>query len=139
DGTNKNVSVSATDNAGNVTTGVDTTNATVDDQLPVVTDANISLSGASGTGGIFKVGDTVTVLWDNTATRDNNGDIAGVSVDFSQFGGPAAVTATNTSGAWSAAYTVVAGAIDGVNKNVSITATDDAGNTTIRSDSTNVK
>src|SRR3569623_399829 len=129
DGTNKNVSVRAT-TAGGTTTEAATTNLTVDNIAPTVTDAKISISGASGTGGAYKIGDTVTASWNNTASGDNNSDtISGVRVDFSQFGGGAAVAATNSAGTWTAAYTIESGAIDGSNKNVSITATDNAGNT----------
>ncbi len=94
--------------------------------VPKVTDANISISGASGTGGAYKIGDTVTATWNNTAGGDNNSaTIMGVTVDFSQFGGGAAVAATNNSGTWNATYTIIAGAIDATNRNVSVTATDD--------------
>jgi uncharacterized repeat protein (TIGR02059 family) len=138
DGTNKNVSVTATDAAGNATTTADTTNATVDNVAPTVTDSRISISGASGTGGAYKIGDTVTATWNNTAGGDNNSDtISGVTVDFSAFGGGAAVAASNSSGTWTATYTLTAGAIDGSNKNVSVTATDNAGNTTTTADTTN--
>jgi hypothetical protein len=138
DGTNRNVSVTAADNVSNATTTADTTNATVDNVTPTVTDANITISGASGTGGAFKVGDTVTATWNNTAGGDNNADtISSVTVDFSQFGGGAAVVATNSAGTWTAAYTLVAGAIDGTNRNVSVTAADNAGNATTTADTTN--
>ncbi|RUO37134.1 hypothetical protein CWE22_12035, partial [Pseudidiomarina aestuarii] len=70
--------------------------------LPVITANNISVSGGSGTGGAFKVGDTVTATWNNTAGGDNNANISAVTVDFSQFGGGAAVAATNSSGTWTA-------------------------------------
>lgn len=138
DATNVNVSISATDNAGNANSPfiADDTNATVDNQAPTVTDAKISLSGATGTGGAFKIGDTVTATWNNTAGGDNNADIAGVTVNFSQFGGGSAVTATNSSGTWTATYMIVAGAISTTNRNVSVTATDDAGNTTTTADTT---
>ncbi|HTB80040.1 MAG TPA: Ig-like domain-containing protein [Opitutaceae bacterium] len=136
DAINRNISVTATDNAGNTTTTADTTNATVDNIAPTVTDANISISG--GTGGAYKVGDTVTATWNNTAGGDNNADtISGVTVDFSQFGGGSAVAATNSSGTWTATYTIVAGSINGSGKNVSVTATDNAGNTTTTADTTN--
>jgi hypothetical protein len=138
DGINKNVSATVTDNAGNTTTTADTTNATVDTQAPTVTDGNISISGATGTGGAYKIGDTVTVTWNNTAGGDNNSDtLAGVTVDFSQFGGGAAVAATNSSGTWTATYTIVAGAISTTNRNVSVTVTDNAGNSTTTADSSN--
>src|SRR6185436_9004095 len=125
DGTSKNISLSATDNAGNVTTTSDTTNGSVDNQLPVVTDAKLSISGATGTGGAFKVGDIVTATWNNTAASgDNNADITGVTVSFSQFGGGSAVAATNSSGTWTATYTITGGSIQGSSKNVSFSATD---------------
>jgi large repetitive protein len=139
DGTSKNVSVTATDNAGNTTTTADTTNATVDSIAPTVADAHISISGASGAGGAYRIGDIVTATWDNTAGGDNNSDtISAATVNFSQFGGGSAVAATNSSGTWTATYTIVSGSIDGViNRNVSVTATDNAGNATTAADSTN--
>ena len=127
-GANVNVSVTATDEAGNATTTADTTNATVDATAPVVTDANISLSGATGTNGAFKIGDTVKASWDNTATGDNNTDIASVTFDFSLFGGSTAVMASNSGGTWTATYAIVAGTIDATNGNVSVAAVDAAGN-----------
>src|SRR4029077_1656457 len=119
-----------------------TTNATVDNIAPTVTDANISISGATGTGGAFKIGDTVTATWNNTATGDNNASAElattnPVTVDFSQFGGGTAVVGTNSSQTWTAKYTIVAGPIDGINKNVSVSVTDNAGNKTTTSDTTN--
>jgi gliding motility-associated-like protein len=138
DAANRNVSITASDNAGNTTTTADTTNATVDNVAPTVTDANISISGATGTGGAFKIGDTITATWNNTAGGDNNSDvISSVSVDFSQFGGGATVAATNSSGTWTANYTITAGTIDAANRNITITATDNSGNTTSTADTTN--
>ncbi|MDP3226524.1 MAG: fibronectin type III domain-containing protein [Acidovorax sp.] len=103
---------------------------------PSVTNANISISGATGTGGAYKIGDTVTATWDNTAGGDNNSGVTGVTVNFSQFGGGAAVAATNSSGTWTATYTITAGAVSNTNRNVSVTATNAGGNTTM-ADSTN--
>ena len=139
DGSSRNISITATDNAGNTTTTADTTNATVDNIAPTLTDAKISISGASGAGGVYKIGDTVTATWNNTAGGDNNSDtISGVTVDFSQFGGGSAVAATNSGGTWTATYTIVAGALNNsTNRNVSATATDNAGNATTTADSTN--
>jgi len=134
------VSVTATDNAGNITTTADTLTLTVDNQAPTVTDAKIALSSAtgSGTGGAYIVGDTVTATWNNTASGDNNTDtISGVTMDFSAFGGGAAVAATNDgNGNWSASYTIASGTQNGVTANVSVTATDNAGNTTTVADTT---
>ncbi|WP_316831924.1 MBG domain-containing protein [Pedobacter aquatilis] len=136
---NRNISVTATDNAGNSTTTADATNATVDNVAPIVTDAKINISGATGTGGAYKIGDVVTATWNNTAGGDNNpGVISSVTVNFSQFGGGSAVTATNSAGTWTATYTIVAGSINGtINRNISVTATDNAGNSTTTADATN--
>jgi hypothetical protein len=138
DATNRNVSVTATDTGGNDTTTADTTNATVDNQAPTVTDGAISISGASGAGGAFITGDTVTATWNNTAGGDNNADtIAGVTVDFTEFGGGAAVAASNSMDTWTATHTITAGSANGANRNVSVTATDNAGNVTTTADTTN--
>jgi hypothetical protein len=109
----------------------------VDAVAPTVSDSNIAISGASGSGGAFKIGDIVTASWNNSAGGDNNTDVASVTVDFSQFGGGSAVTAVNTAGVWSATYTITSGAIDATNRNVSFTATDNVGNSTTTADTTN--
>ncbi len=106
---------------------------------PIVTDPNISISGATGPGGVFRVGDTVTATWNNTAAGDNNTGlraVGGVTVDFSQFGGGSAVAATNSGNIWTATYIVVAGSIDATGRNVSVTASNGAGSTT-QADTTN--
>ncbi len=136
DTTGRNVTVTATDNAGNPTTRAGTTNAAVDNQGPVVTDANLSISG--GTGGTYKAGDAVTATWNNSGTGDNNTDtLSSVTFDFSAFGGGAAVAATSTGSTWSATYTLVAGATSAANRNVSATVTDNAGNATTTADTSN--
>ena len=127
---NRNISVTATDQCGNKTTTADTTNATVDNQLPIVTTDNVAVSGATGPGGLFITGDTITVTWNNTAGGDGNTDIAVVTADFSAFGGGAAVSATNASGTWTASYTIVAGSINATNRSVVLTVTDTVGNST---------
>lgn len=138
DATNLNVSVTATDRIGLTTTASDTTNATVDNQAPVVADANISISGATGTSGAYKVGDTVVAVF----TPTGNSDLSAVTVDFTAFGGGAAVAATlattgANAGKYVASNVVAAGTIDATNANVSVTATDDAGNATTTADSSN--
>ncbi|WP_414665060.1 beta strand repeat-containing protein [Horticoccus sp. 23ND18S-11] len=138
DTTNRNVSVTVTDSNSQATTTADTTNATVDSVAPTVTDGAIAISGGSGNSGAYIVGDTVTATWNNTAGGDNNSDsLSSVTVNFSQFGGGAAVTASNSSGTWTATYTIVSGAISTTNRNVSVTATDNAGNATTTADSSN--
>jgi gliding motility-associated-like protein len=137
DATNRNISVTATNSAGPTTT-TGTNNAIVDNLAPVVTDANISINGASGTGGTYKIGDVITATWNNTAAGDNNMDIiSSVTINFSQFGGGSAVAATNSSGTWTATYALAAGAINATNRNVAVTATDNAGNTKTTVDGSN--
>jgi hypothetical protein len=83
---------------------------------------NISLSGATGTDGTFRIGDTVTVSWDNTSDGDDNPAINAVTMNFSQFGGGASVAATATDDVWTATYTIVAGTIDSATASVEVTA-----------------
>ena len=103
---------------------------------PTVSDEYIYISGANGTGGVYIIGDTVTATWNNTATGDNNTDVDEVTVNFTEFGGGAAVTATNYTNTWTVTYSIVAGSINGTNKNVAVNATNSSGST-ITSDTTN--
>ncbi len=137
-GSNLNVSVTATDKAGNATTVADTTNATVDAEPPVISAANIEVTGQTGDNDTFKIGDTVTATWDNSSSGDNNGDTASVSVDFTEFGGGSAVVATNSGDIWTATYTIVSGSIDLTSRNVTVTAVDDIGNETSQAGIDNV-
>ncbi|HAJ56360.1 MAG TPA: hypothetical protein DCL35_01160 [Candidatus Omnitrophica bacterium] len=125
---NKKVSVKAIDAMNNNTTTQDADAYSIDTTSPAVTAAKIAVSGNTGVAGKFKTGDTVTVSWDNTASGDNNADISSVTVDFSQFGGGAAVSASNSSNTWTATYLLPAGQ-NLTAKKVSVTATDTAGNT----------
>ncbi|WP_288380518.1 Ig-like domain-containing protein [uncultured Massilia sp.] len=123
DATNRNVGVAVTDAAGNATTLADTSNATLDNQAPTVSAGAILLSGATGTGGVFRIGDTITASWNGEA----NADIASGAFDFGAFGG-GVVAATQNAGVWSASYTIAAGAVGASGLAVSLTAVDDAGN-----------
>ncbi len=113
----------------------------IDATVPVVTDDNISVSGATGPGGVFLFGDTVTVTWDPVnGDGDTNlsGSTGSVTVDLSEFGGGSAVPASLVNGKWVATYQLVAGvSAGGTNLNVSVTATDGAGNATTLSDTSN--
>lgn len=113
----------------------------IDGTVPVVSDENISVSGATGPGGVFLFGDTVTVTWDPlNGDGDTNlsGAAGSVTFDFSEFGGGSAVVATLVDGKWVATYQLVSGvSASGANLNVSVTATDAAGNATTLSDTSN--
>lgn len=68
---------------------------------------NITVSGATGTAGTFKIGNVISVTVDTSAE-------IGVLVDFSQFGGTTPMPATNTApGVYFAQYTIAPGDIDG--------------------------
>jgi large repetitive protein len=49
--------------------------------LSYQTHAPESIGGATGTAAPFKVGDTATAIWDNTANGDNNDDVSSVTVE----------------------------------------------------------
>ncbi|MBO7007802.1 MAG: HYR domain-containing protein, partial [Pseudomonadales bacterium] len=147
------VTYTATDSSGNQSAGSSFTitvgceagaansgGTCVDNTPPTVTDGNISISGATGTGGAFIVGDTVTATWNNTAVGDNNVNVAAVAVDFTDFGGGSAVAASNSSETWIATFTIVAGSLYSTTANVTVTATDGAANeNTPVSDTTNAR
>jgi hypothetical protein len=106
----------------------------VDTVAPAVSGGFIIVTGNNGTGGEFISGDTITASWDNSvATGDGNLDIDSVTVDFSEFGGDAAVVAVNTDDIWTATYELP----DDVTllaKEVSVTATDVGENETTNAD-----
>ncbi len=99
-----------------------------DTVAPVINASSISLTGASGTNGEFIVGDTITATWNNRASGDNNGDVASVTMDFSDFGGNSAVTASNTGDVWSATFEVLEGTLDATDRNLTVNATDNSDN-----------
>src|SRR5262249_46688281 len=143
DAASRNVSITVTDNAGNAAVAFDTSNLTVDNLPPTITDAHISItSTGSGPGGVYRVGDKVTARWDNPATGDNNADGLAVSnavaVNFSQFGAPRAFAALSAGGIWTASYTITSGTIDAGNRNIAVTVTDNAGNLATASDTSNL-
>ncbi|WP_296950515.1 Ig-like domain-containing protein [uncultured Massilia sp.] len=128
DATGRNVAITVTDTAGNAVTRSDGTGATIDNVAPLVGAGAIVLGGATGTGGTFRAGDVVTVGW----SGESNTDIVDVKVDFSAFGGGAAVAATRGADGWSASWQIPAGTLDAGGMHVVLTATDDAGNAVAR-------
>ncbi len=130
------VTVRAIDRAGNAT-DVAANGVTVYSLPPVVTAPNIRLSGGTAGGGAFKPLDTVTATWNDTPAGDDNSHALGsVTVDFSRFGGPQAVTATLQNGVWTASYRIATG-FTGTNRNVSVTVIDLANNRTTTSGTDN--
>ena len=138
DVTNARVTITVTDDGLNTDTA-QSPQEKVDDVVPVVTAGNIALSGDTGDNDTFVATDTVTAVWDNSAgTGDNNADtISSVSMNFSDFGGGAAVVATDDGvapdtdagdGKWTA-RAAVAGARDVADADVTVTPKDNAGNT----------
>ncbi len=116
---------------------------------PVVTDANIEalIASDAGTAGVANTGDVVAVTWDNGAAGDNNSDIASVTADLSQFGGPAAAVmvddgtggdAVPGDGVWTVNYTVQAGTeVDQV-VNASVTAVNTSSDSTTTDDTSDL-
>ena len=128
---NVNTSVNAS-NLGGQTAAADTSNASVDNEPPTVTTGAISVTGATGSSGEFIIGDTATGRWDDSVTGDNNSDtMSAASFDLSDFRSTdTAVAGAEASSIWTGSVT---GAIDtqsSSNNNVTVTVTDDAGNTT---------
>ncbi|HSD12187.1 MAG TPA: hypothetical protein VLC10_01395, partial [Patescibacteria group bacterium] len=134
--------VQVVDDAGNATSAAGPATAT-DDVPPTVSAGYISVAGATGAGGAFKVGDTVRVTWDDSASGDNNGDTAYSAADLYGWGGSgAALTVDDGSacdlagspasgdGISSACYTLVAGEIDTSSAQTQVIALDDGGNVT---------
>ncbi|MCK5493434.1 MAG: hypothetical protein KAJ14_10030, partial [Candidatus Omnitrophica bacterium] len=56
---------------------------------PIVNSGNISVFGATGSQGVYILGDVIAVEWDNSAEGDNNSDILSVSCNLESFGGDA--------------------------------------------------
>ena len=52
------------------------------DPPPSVSPIHIEVTGDDNKDGIFKIGDTIRIEWDNTNTGDNNNDINTVFIDF---------------------------------------------------------
>ncbi|MGF1452481.1 MAG: hypothetical protein ACFB21_10455 [Opitutales bacterium] len=108
------------------------------DVVPVVTPGNITVTGASGQNGLFRIGDTVTVTWDNSSDGDgipqNSGNfaISNVEVDFSDFlvGGPGSVVAEpqeENSDIWEASLLLENGSTDTTTASISVVATNSRG------------
>ncbi|GJL37317.1 hypothetical protein TUM17576_41370 [Enterobacter hormaechei] len=116
---------------------------------PIVTDAHIAITSTPGgvDGSTYKIGDTVTAVWDNSSSGDaNTSTVTGVTMDFSQFGASTPATAYDDGthgdvaagdGKYTAQYTITAGSINDVHGlNVSVTATTASHTSTTAADST---
>lgn len=112
----------------------------VDNQAPVVTDGNItvSISLDQNADGVANVGDQIQVQWDNSGGGDNNTDISSAGADLSAFGGPNPLALTPAANIFTGLYTVSSGNINASNLNASVGATDDAGNEFVAGDSSNL-
>ena len=138
---NVNVTAAIATGAGH---DADTSNLSVDNIPPNVTDPNINtfISSDAFVGGVAGIGDVITTTWNDSAGGDNstgiNNDFVGVTADFSAFGGGSAVTMVDNGtgndafagdGIYTASFLVVPGAIDATGLHAKVTATDDGGNT----------
>ena len=74
----------------------------------------------------------VTATWNATAAGDDNPTPpTTVTMDFSQFGGSSAVAAADNAGVWTAQDAITAGSLNGATANVTITAANNYGQTTV--------
>ncbi len=124
---------------------------TIDTTAPTVTDPNISvtLTTDNGVKGLAEFGDTVTIVWDNSASGDNNLDVSSVAVDLSQYGVTTGLStmyddgthgdATAGDGVWTLAYTITSTQINMQSLNVDVYATDIAGNVGVGHDTSGIR
>ena len=92
--------------------------------VPIVTTTNITVtSTGTGTGDTFKIGDMVTGQFDDTS-NDSADQATSVTIDFSQFGGGILSASEIVPGnhIWQASYTIVAGAVDSLTADITVTA-----------------
>ncbi|MBI5278494.1 MAG: hypothetical protein HY854_18795 [Burkholderiales bacterium] len=127
DGDAAGVSVTVQSPLGDVVQAVSAPQPVDADPPAGVEPSDIVLTGASGNNGTFVVGDTmaVTISAAGLAATVDGGSVA---VDFSAFGGPAAVPATEVAGGYFASYVLDAGAA-GAFGAVGVVVSDGAGNT----------
>jgi len=111
----------------------------VDLEVPRVSQENIYISGGTGPGGSFRIGDIVHVSWDNTAPSDNNFDIANVRADISELGEPSNLPMTPSTGIYySSSAQLTEQSIQRDNAKVTILVTDDAGYVVSRNTPSNI-
>jgi len=97
---------------------------------PDISAGYVSLNPAAGE--TLTNGDTIMVDWDASAAGDDHDDIASVTVDFSDFGGPPAKAAAETSPGsriWRAEHTISGSPANTGSAVISIASADEAGNT----------
>lgn len=97
---------------------------------PDISAGNVALTPAAGA--TLTNGDTIRVDWDASAAGDDHDDIASVTVDFSDFGGPSAKAAAETSSGsriWRAEHTISGSPANTSSAVISIASADHAGNT----------
>ncbi|MCR4317374.1 MAG: FG-GAP-like repeat-containing protein [Planctomycetes bacterium] len=144
DDVDQGVTVTATDDAGNVTGPVaDDDTVDIDNEAPAPSNSAVTLtievdSGALGTAG---VGDVIKAMWDSNT--DAVTDVATAETDFSAFDGPANLSLTDDGagydfapgdGIFTGSWTVTAGTTDSTGFSTGLTVIDDAGNTGFLSD-----
>ena len=147
---NVNVTAATASGAGH---DADTSNLSVDNIPPNVTDGNINtfISYDAAVPGVAGIGNVITTTWNDSAAGDNstgiNNDFVGATADFSAFGGGSAVTMVDNGTGddavagdhiYTASFLVVPGSIDATGLHAKVTATDDGGNKTTTTDSTNI-
>src|SRR3989339_2003183 len=133
DDINYNISVTATDIRSNTDTVSDTSNFAVDNNPPTVTGDNISVTGATGTGDVFKNGDIAVPTWDVTAEGETD-TLASVTFNVTDFRtGDVALVGVLEGGIYTTSLSGAMTAQDDLGNVVSVTVIDNAGNVTTTS------
>ena len=102
----------------------------IDFTAPVVSAGDVTVAGATGPGGRFRIGDDVTLTWSDPEASGANADVAAVTLDASALGGPAEIDATASGGTWTARYTVGNTGVTGDDLPVGLRVRDASGNAT---------
>ncbi len=130
DSASQTFTITVTDNAGNVST-TPSDAISVDNKAPTVTTGNLSVIGATGTGGAFKNGDSATGRWDNAGGGDNNADILSVTFNLAAFrSADSAIAGTQVANLWTGTASGTLDAQGDTNNNVVAAVADDGGNLT---------
>jgi len=122
------------DVTGNETVTVATTTVSVDDVAPVFNSLNVTVGGATGANGTFKIYDLLTVSYSDVGVgrAPRNPDLASVTLDLTRFGVPDPVSAhdDDDNDVWVASVLLPPSNLSRSDAHVVVTLRDDAGNET---------
>ncbi|MDR9390418.1 MAG: Ig-like domain-containing protein [Trueperaceae bacterium] len=100
----------------------------VDFAAPVVSAGDVTVTGATGPDGRYRIGDVLTITWNDPEAGGANADVEAVTVDASALGGADDVAATAAGSTWTAAYTVANTGVAGDALRIGLRVRDGSGN-----------